>query len=127
MTKMADESAASVKGNGQNYLDSILVRVADEIRILSTMVRTFSRVMSRTSDMQDEGSQTPTGEEPYLTVLRQAWPSISHVAETFNKNEVRLSAKSFRFLGWGLTDVLVSYITECVGGVGKVSRRMLAK
>jgi hypothetical protein len=122
MTKMADESVASVQKNDQSYLGPILVRVADEIRILSTMVRTYSRGTSETSDMQDQGSQTPAGEDPYLTVLRQAWPSISHIAETFNKNEVRLLAKCCRFLGRVLTDVLVSYITECVRGLGKVSR-----
>jgi hypothetical protein len=124
MTKMADESVASVQGNDQNSLDSILVRLADEIRILSTMVWTFSRVASATSDMQDQG---PPGEEPYLSVLRQAWPSISHVAETFNRNEVRLSATGFCFLGGVSTDVLVSYITECIEGVGEVSCWVLAK
>lgn len=101
MTKMADESIASLQGNDQNYVDAILVRVADEIRILSTMVRTYSRVTSETSDMQNQkSSQPPVGEEPYLTVLRQAWPSISHIAETFNKNEVRRPTM-FSFLATG--------------------------
>jgi hypothetical protein len=127
MIKMADESAASAQGNDRKKLDSILVRVADEIRVLSAMARTFSLGMSGTCDMQDQGSQTHTGEEPYLTVLQQAGPSISHVAETYNKNEVRLSTARFRFLGWGLTDALAFYIAECVNGVGEVSRWVLAR
>lgn len=92
MTKMADESVASLQGNDQHYLDAILVRVANEIRILSTMVRTYSWVTSETSNKQHQIKSRPPvgeGEVPYLTVLRQAWPSISHIAETFNKNEVR--------------------------------------
>ena len=89
MTKMADESVASLQGNDQHYLDAILVRVADEIRILSTMVRTYSWVTFNKQHQIKSQPSVGEGEVPYLTVLRQAWPSISHIAETFNKNEVR--------------------------------------
>ena len=107
MTKMADESIASIQGNDQHCVDAFLVRAADEIRILSTIVRTYSRVTSETSNRQHQNkSQPPVGEGelPYLIVLRQAWPSISHIAEAFNKNEVRrLTTFLFLTVGFLLT------------------------
>jgi len=85
MTKLADECASSAQGNGGKRLDSILVRAADEIRILSVLANTYQRLSSRSSKV----TESPGG-EPFLSVLRQAWPSISHVAEAFNTNEVSL-------------------------------------
>jgi hypothetical protein len=97
MTKMADEySSASSQGNSDKRLDSVLVRLADEIRILAVTAKTYQSASSESSDMQETNS-----EEPFLSVLRQAWSSISHVAEAFNANEVRCSlALSGFLLSW---------------------------
>lgn len=90
MTRIADKC---VQQKDQDQLSAVLVRLADEIRILATMAKMCSRAESARSHMQSQQAS----DEPYLTVLRQAWPSISHVAEKFNKNEVRLYACSFFF------------------------------
>jgi hypothetical protein len=93
MTKLADECNANSQGNDKK-LDSILVRVSDEIRILSVMAETYQKVTLRSS--VPVASDESQGEEPFLSVLRKAWPSVSHVAESFNKNErVSLALRKF--------------------------------
>lgn len=90
MIRMAD---GCVQEKDHEQLSSALVRLADEIRILATMAKMCTQAESASSYTQIQQAS----DEPYLTVLRQAWPSISHAAEKFNKNEVRLYVCSFFF------------------------------
>lgn len=86
MTEKADSCSVSSQRNNNRRLDSVLVRVADEIRILSVMAQTYQQVTPRSP-----GAELAQGEAAFLPVLRQAWSSISHVAEAFNTNEVCLN------------------------------------
>jgi len=123
MTKMADECSATLQGSGESRLDSVLSRVADEIKILSVMTETYHKVASNSSDMQES-----QGEEPFLSVLRQAWPSISHAAEAFNKNEVSSSVTLLSRPISRLHSLLccVNGNAGCFVGVGKIPRREFA-
>lgn len=87
MIKMADECSASSQGDAKRRLDSILVRVADEIRILAVIAKSYLEAASKSSDVSTSG-----GEEPFLSVLRQSWPSISRAAEAYNSNEVGMNS-----------------------------------
>lgn len=89
MTKMADECSTSTQGKNERKVDAVLARVSDEIRILSVMAKTYQKVTSRSTASQTSQS----GDPPFLAVLGTTWPSISHVAEAFNTNEVCLSLR----------------------------------
>lgn len=86
MTKKADESGDSSQGDTKRLISLILARVADEIRVLAVTAKTCLKAASESSDIENA-----QGEEPFLSVLRQAWPSISHAAEKFNADEVGYS------------------------------------
>ena len=120
MTKLANECNASSQGNDKK-LDSVLVRVSDEIRILSVMAETYQKVTLRSS-VSDESQ----GEEPFLSVLRKAWPSVSHVAESFNKNEVCVSLFSCALSRFtNSSDLVCSQSLESFVGVAEIPHRLL--
>lgn len=122
MTKLADECNANSQGNDKKF-DSILVRVSDEIRILSVMAETYQKVTLRSS--VPVASDESQGEEPFLSVLRKAWPSVSHVAESFNKNEVCASLFSCALSRFAKSSDLVRFqSSESLVGVAEIPNRL---
>lgn len=91
MTRIANQTAAS--NSNQAQLDAVLSRIADELKILTTMARTFTNAISMNDASMESGCRMSDGHtaivEPAIAIIRKGWPSISHAASTFNYNEVR--------------------------------------
>ena len=90
MIRHADHAAGSSSSGEQ--LEIVLDRIADEIKVLTTMARTFTNAFSTKDASMESGCRTSDGHaaivEPAFAILRKAWPSISHVASKYSHNEV---------------------------------------
>jgi hypothetical protein len=90
MTRHADHAAGS--SSSEEQLDIVLDRIGDEIKVLTTMARTFTNAFSMKDASTESGCRTSDGHaaivEPAFAILHKAWPSISHVASKYNHNEV---------------------------------------
>jgi hypothetical protein len=91
MTRHADHAAGS-SSSSVEQLDIVLDRIADEIKVLTTMARTFTNAFSMKDASMESGCRTSDGHaaivEPAFAILHKAWPSISHVASKYCHNEV---------------------------------------
>jgi hypothetical protein len=90
MTRHADHAAGSSSSEEELYI--VLDRIADEIKVLTTMARTFTNAFYKKDASMESGCRTSDGHaaivEPAFAILHKAWPSISHVASKYNHNEV---------------------------------------
>ena len=91
MTSVANSSASADKS--QEEFDSILGRVADEIRIFTAMARTFANACFANDSSMESGCNTASVRHvaipaPLLVIIRKVWPSIVHVAAMYSNNEV---------------------------------------
>lgn len=94
VSKTADGalSTDSMRKNTEQ-LFSIIQRGADEIRLLSTMIRTFNKAAARGFAQMASGCKSSAeghkgSEHPSLAILQRAWPCILHMAEKFGQHEV---------------------------------------
>jgi hypothetical protein len=76
-------------------LTTALLRLADEIRILSTMSRSFADAGSPDSDTMESGCDTSPERhapipEPVMLIIDKGWPSITHAAAHWADDEVRI-------------------------------------
>jgi hypothetical protein len=77
--------------------------IGDEIRILSSIARSFANALSDTSDEMESGCDTSPDKrvpipQPLLGILYTAWPSISQLASRFagdDGDEVRFVVCAF--------------------------------
>ena len=90
MTSLANQTEA--EANSQDQLDVILDRVADEIKVLTIMARSFTDAYSVENASMESGCRTSDGHaamtEPAFAVLEKAWPTIAHVASKYCHHEV---------------------------------------
>lgn len=91
MTTIANNSIAADKG--QEEIDSVLSRVADEINIFTTMARTFTNACFANDSSMESGCSTSSVRHvaipaPLLAIIRKVWPSIVHVAAMYSNDEV---------------------------------------
>ena len=90
MTNLANQGSEGNAGNGR--LNSILQRVGDEIKIVTTMARSFTDAFSAKNSSMQSGCRTSDGHaaivEPAFALLQKAWPSIAHVASKYSDNQV---------------------------------------
>ena len=75
--------------NDYNLSIHVLSRIAEEIMILSTMIRTFNNATSKNNDILTDSSV-----HPLFTVLKRLWPCLSYAAEKYSWNEFISSAMS---------------------------------
>lgn len=66
----------SINKNTNETLSSILKRGADEIRLLTTMSKTFSNIKSRNGEISDY---------PSLSLLRGSWPCLTFLSEKYSR------------------------------------------
>jgi len=69
----------SINKNTNETLSSILKRGADEIRLLTTMSKTFSNIKSRNGEISDY---------PSLSLLRGSWPCLTFLSEKYSRYDV---------------------------------------
>jgi hypothetical protein len=90
MIRHADHAAASSSSEAQ--LEIILDRIADEIKVLTTMARAFTNAFSMKDTSMASGCRTSDRHaaivEPAFAIIHKSWPSISHVALKYSHNEV---------------------------------------
>lgn len=89
-TKKADEASKDHenKENGDDIISPMLTRMADEIKLMSVMVRAFQNAAKK-SDQTDADPNAPL-----VAILQKAWPCLTHVAQNHGSNEVISSALS---------------------------------
>ena len=95
VVKKADDlhSERSFGINKQN-LATILKRGSDEIRLLSTMTRTFNNAQSNSLDT-DEKSDSGLADHPSLSLLRGSWPCLIYLAQKYSSHDVRVEIIGF--------------------------------
>jgi len=79
--------------------ESILSRIADEMRLLASISRAFTNAGSPRQDSMQSGCDTSPDRrapipEPILMAIRDAWPRIAHFAANYTYDEVRNGAES---------------------------------
>ena len=109
MTNLANQT--STAANAQGQLDVILDRVADEIKVLTTMARSFTDAYSVKNASMESGCRTSDGHaaitEPAFSVLRKAWPTIQQVATKYSSHEVSKSDGMWNMM-FLLDDLIIS-------------------
>ena len=95
MTKLADSiiydpSIVKKKGSA-TQLSLILTRVAEEIRILSTMTRTFNQTATMVNDNTEI---TGREDHPIFPFFRQVWSCLTHIAQKLGSYECISNALS---------------------------------
>jgi hypothetical protein len=87
MTREADslKSESDIKFNAQ------IPRLADEIRLLSTIMQTFTTTARKDSTVS-HGSGTSSFITPAVGILRQLWPCLTHISTHYASNEVRYNS-----------------------------------
>jgi len=111
VTKKADDSLAATKkatcsSDDFGTLMSVLTRMANEIRLLCTITRSFNLATMKQRDAMASGSKTSTDsvkdpENPLFGMFRRIWPCMSHIAQKFSSYEK-------------ITNVLGDFLTDAV-------------
>ena len=69
---------------------SALTRLADEIRLLSVIVRAFKNaaMKSKRETLSDGKPVAADANDPLISILRRPWPCLSHIASKYSSYEV---------------------------------------
>lgn len=83
MLGMADKC---LSGKLDGKLNQVFSRMADEITLLSSILMSFQSALTN----EERGLEPfqPT-EDPRIALLHEAWPLISHAAQSFGYNKAR--------------------------------------
>jgi hypothetical protein len=94
MTKEAD----SVKNSPDGNIAAIIPRLADEVRLLSTMVKSFTAVVHKNSKQMhtDQNGSDLSALQPSVGLLKKLWPCLTHIATNYTAG--RVSRASFILL-----------------------------
>lgn len=97
LTKQAD--AASQQEVGR--LTPIIPRLADELRLLSTMVKSFSSALEKagTGDSSSHAMASSFTMQASVELLKKLWPCLSHIAASFSSNKQISESLGFFLVG----------------------------
>lgn len=87
LTKQAD----AAKDQGVGRLTPIIPKLADELRLLSTMVKSFSSALAKASIGNTSKHDSPSSftMQASVELLKKLWPCLSHIAASFSSDKVR--------------------------------------
>jgi hypothetical protein len=83
MTKEAD--ATRNAGNGK--FAAVISRLADEIRLLSTMVKAFAMAV-RKVDVKMQNAAPNNAQAPSVGLLKELWPCLTHISTNYASHQV---------------------------------------
>lgn len=86
MTKEAD----SAKLTSDGKIAAIIPRLADEVRLLSTMVKSFTAAVHKNSKQMHFGQNgsDESALQPSVGLLKKLWPCLSHIATNYTADKV---------------------------------------
>jgi hypothetical protein len=89
------------KASQSPHMASVLSQIADEIRILATMLKTFNNATSSEGESMESGCDTSPDrhtpvQEPILAIVQKGWPFVVHAAANYCGDEVSMHARSTR-------------------------------
>jgi hypothetical protein len=113
------EYMTSVAKTSQSpHMASALSQIADEIRILATMLKTFTNATSSEGESMESGCDTSPDrhtpvQEPVLAIVQKGWPFIVNTAANYCSDEVSMHARwvNHCFLQF-LNHYSARYVTE---------------
>lgn len=87
------ERMSSAAKSHPSHLPSAIVQLADEIRILATVSKTFANATSSDGDAMESGCDTSPDrhvpvQEPVLAIVQKGWPIVVSTANDFCDNDV---------------------------------------
>jgi len=85
MLGMAD-MLSRTNGSVEGRLYPVLVRMADEITLLSSMLLSYQSALKSEGNFHEELVNI---DDPRIGLLREAWPSFSHAAISFGYDKER--------------------------------------
>ena len=88
MTKEAD----ATRNTGDGKFAAVISRLADEIRLLSTMVKAFTMAVRKVDvKMQNEvPTKVPSNAlAPSVGLLKELWPCLTHISTNYASHQVR--------------------------------------
>jgi hypothetical protein len=88
MTKEADDARNSTDGK----FAAVIPRLADEVRLLSTMVKSFAMTVQKgDTDMQNGARISSLA--PSVGLLKKLWPCLAHISSNYASDQVRATVK----------------------------------
>lgn len=93
-----ERMSSVAKASQSTHMASALSQIADEIRILATMLTTFTKATSLEGESMKSGCDTsPDGhtpvQEPVLAIVKQGWPFVVNAAANYCGDEVSIHAR----------------------------------
>jgi hypothetical protein len=82
-----ERMSAVAKTNHAPHLALALSQIADEIRILATLTKTFTNATTSDGESMESGSHRPV-QEPVLAIIQKGWPFVVSTAAKFCHDEV---------------------------------------
>ena len=83
MTKEADDARKAC----DRKLTAVIPRLADELRLLSTMVNAFTTAVTKGDTKVRNGALRSTN-MPSLILLKELWPCLNHIATNYASHQV---------------------------------------
>lgn len=83
MTKEAD----STRNSRDKKFAAVISRLADEITMLSTMVKAFTMAV-RKADAKLQNNVPTNALAPSVGLLKELWPCLTHISTTYASHEV---------------------------------------
>jgi hypothetical protein len=95
MTKEAD----SAKNNPSGNIAAIIPRLADEVRLLATMVKSFTTVVHKNSTQMhmDQNGSDQSALQPSVGLLKKLWPCLTHIATNYAADRVSRTSHLYWF------------------------------
>lgn len=93
MTKEADSANSNSGGN----IAAIIPRLADEVRLLATMVKSFTTVVHKNSTHMhtDQNGSDQSSLQPSVGLLKKLWPCLTHIATNYTADRVSLPSNVY--------------------------------
>jgi len=97
LTKQAD----AAKDQGVGRLTPIIPKLADELRLLSTMVKSFSSALAKASigNASKHYSSSSFTMQASVELLKKLWPCLSHIAASFSSDKHISASLGFFLVG----------------------------
>lgn len=96
-----EHMSSVAKASQSPQMASTLSQIADEIRILATMLKRFTNATSTERESMESGCDTSPDrhtpvQEPVLAIVQKGWPFVVNTAANYCGDEVSMHARSAR-------------------------------
>jgi hypothetical protein len=112
-----DRMSSAAKASQSPHMASVLSQIADDIRILATMLKTFTNATSSQGESMESGCDTSPDrhtpvQEPVLAIVQKGWPFVADAAANYCSDEVSMHARSARKSRFCTSSSILSFVTS---------------